>query len=293
MAIKIEMLRCFAEVARSGSLAGAAERLNRTPSAVSMMLKQLEEQLGQPLFQSDRKSRLSPLGAFVLEQAQMELRHFDRTLQTIERFALAGAGLVRLASVPSVAGTILPLALKAFRDRHREVQLDLRDMDSTSIVNALRLDEIDIGVATVPASMIPPDRPALFEDRFGIVCARDHPLAHSKSPLGWEGLRGETLIANDLCAGIASPVFQAIYRQATLTVQNTVSLLAMVDAGLGVTVLPKLAAELDRERVVFLPVDDPQATRRIDLLHRTGSHVSPAAQALADQVHDAAGEYWS
>lgn len=61
MAIKIEMLRCFATVAQTGNLAEAAAYLGRTQSAVSMTLKQLEENLGQRLFKSDRKNRLTPL----------------------------------------------------------------------------------------------------------------------------------------------------------------------------------------------------------------------------------------
>ena len=80
MAIKIEMLRCFAAVARSGNLADAAETLGRTPSAVSMMLKQFEEHLGAPLFESERKSRLSALGRFALDEAMRELDHFERTI---------------------------------------------------------------------------------------------------------------------------------------------------------------------------------------------------------------------
>ncbi|MFT5446017.1 MAG: DNA-binding transcriptional LysR family regulator [Gammaproteobacteria bacterium] len=72
LAIKIEMLRCFVAVAQSGKLVDAAEKLGRTPSAVSMMLKQFEQHLGAPLFESERKNRLTALGAFALTEASRD-----------------------------------------------------------------------------------------------------------------------------------------------------------------------------------------------------------------------------
>ena len=70
MAIKIEMLRCFCAVAQSGNLSEAADRLGRTQSAVSMMLKQFENHLGKKLFLGERKNHLTALGEQVLEMAQ-------------------------------------------------------------------------------------------------------------------------------------------------------------------------------------------------------------------------------
>ena len=92
MAIKIDMLRCFQAVAGQGSLAAAATALGRTPSAVSMMLKQFEDHIGAPLFETTRKARLTPLGALILAEAQRELGHFDRTIQAIEGLSQAKLG---------------------------------------------------------------------------------------------------------------------------------------------------------------------------------------------------------
>jgi len=93
--IKIEMLRTFAEVARTGSLAAAAQALGRTPSAVSMTLKQLEANLGAPLFETERKTRLTALGRQALALASRELDHFDRTLVALGDFAAGRIGEVR------------------------------------------------------------------------------------------------------------------------------------------------------------------------------------------------------
>ena len=80
MAIKIDMLRCFLTVAERGNLADAATALGRTPSAVSMMLRQFEDHIGAPLFEAGRKSRLTRLGELIRVEAGRELAHFDRTV---------------------------------------------------------------------------------------------------------------------------------------------------------------------------------------------------------------------
>lgn len=290
MAIKIEMLRYFAAVAECGNLVDASKRLNRSASAVSMMLKQLEDHLGKPLFETDRKSKLSPVGTFVLELAQRELRQFDRTVQSIESYAKAAVGMVRIASVPSVAGTILPVALEHFIDEHPNVQIDLRDMDSSSVLSALAQERVDIGIATALESVQESRRTPLFSDAFGLVCAPDHPLTKSESPLNWEELRGETFIANELCGTIQSPVFREIFQNANLYIHNTVSLLAMVKAGLGVTVLPRMVIQIYPGETIFRPVDDTSAIRRIDLIFRTGNTLSPVAEMLGQYIISATRE---
>ena len=100
MAIKIEMLRCFRAVADHGSLADAADMLGRTPSAVSMMLRQFEDHIGAPLFESARKSRLTPLGELIRAEAERELDHFERTVRSIESLSRAEHGNVRLSATP-------------------------------------------------------------------------------------------------------------------------------------------------------------------------------------------------
>ena len=117
MSIKIERLRCFRTVVDHGSLAEAAQVLGRTPSAVSMMLKQFEDHIGAPLFETARKSRLTPLGQQIHAEARRELDHFDRTIATLAQAGLRADGealpvtrrqaLARVAAAAAV-GLMLP-----------------------------------------------------------------------------------------------------------------------------------------------------------------------------------------
>ncbi len=288
MAIKIDMLRCFAAVAESGNLADAADKLGRTPSAVSMMLKQFEEHLGAPLFESERKSRLTALGAFALDQARRELDHFQRTVTVIEHFSRAKAGYVRVAAVPSVAEAILPGVVRDFLGDHPGVQIDIQDMDSAAVLRELARERVDLGLAS--ASGAGPDiaRDELFTDDFGVVCRSDHPLAGAKRPIDWADLESRSFIGNGICRHIADERFQTILAGSRLMVRNTTSLLAMVRAGVGITVLPRLAVERSGDRLVFIALADAGATRRIDVLRRSHDMPTPAAQAFEKAVRRAA-----
>ncbi len=290
MAIKIEMLRCFAAVARSGNLADAAETLGRTPSAVSMMLKQFEEHLGARLFESERKSRLSALGRFTLDEAMRELDHFERTIASIESYARSESGLVRVAAVPSVAWAILPEVTQGFLRDRPGVRIDIRDMESAAVLRELERERVELGLATGAEAGAAVDRETLFSDAFGVVCRADHPLAGSRGPLPWEALAPWPFIANGLCAQIADERFQRVFSGSQLMVRNTTSLLAMVRGGVGVTVLPRLVVRSAEREIVFLPLADPDARRRIDILSRAHVELSPAAQSFADAVRRIAGE---
>ncbi len=285
MTIKIEMLRCFAIVARRGKLSEAAQQLGRTPSAVSMMLKQLEGHLGEPLFETDRKNKLSALGEFVLEQAEHELRQFDNTIQAIEGFAKARQGQVRIAAVPSVAGSILPQAILSYSKDFPEVKIDLRDMDSASVLRELARERVDIGLATANLSGGNLHRHELLSDAFGLVCAAHHPLAALARPLTWEDLTPHRFIANALSALIPAAASQRLHELSLLKVHNMTSLLAMVQADLGVTILPEMTAKLaESSGLVFCSLADASARRQIHLLRKAGNPVSPAARELERQI---------
>ncbi|WP_350333563.1 LysR family transcriptional regulator [Coralliovum pocilloporae] len=280
MSIKLDMLRCFVQVAETGRLADAADRLGRTPSAISMTLKQLEAHLGAPLFESDRKSRLTPLGRLTLQEARRGVIHFDEVVHAIERQAKSETGLVRIATVPSAAEALLPQAVARFRETHPDVLVDIRDMDSRSVINELEQDRADLGIASGIIKRPGLMQRGLLNDAFGVICRRDHPLARDWAMLTWADMQDFPLIANALCSQIDDPDFQAILTRSTLTVHNTTSLLAMVRNGLGITVLPELVISPEDTILTFLPIANSTIRRDLTLLKRSGERLSPAAEAF-------------
>ena len=289
LAIKLEMLRCFVSVARNGNLSGAGAELGRTTSAVSMMLKQFEDHLGEPLFLSDRKSQLSEVGAYVYEQAAQELEQFDKTVSAIEKFARAETGLVRVAVVPSVAERVMPRVLLQFSKSHAGVRVEQRDMDSLELLRELERGHVDLALGSVAGQDERLSAENILSDNFGLVCRKEHALAQFPS-VSWSDLSGEKLIANALSGTIPDPAFQKLYEAADLHVRNTTSLLAMVRSGLGVTVLPGLAVDRNDPDLVFLPLAGGGLKRQILLLKRTDRAVSPAVSHFEKMLWAVVGE---
>ncbi|UWP90303.1 LysR family transcriptional regulator [Aliiroseovarius crassostreae] len=291
MSIKIEMLRGFAAVARSGNLSDGALSLGRTPSAVSMMLKQLETHLGEPLFETDRKNRLTALGAFVLEQAERELQQFDSTVKAIEGFAKASHGYVSIAVVPSVAGTVIPDVFSRFIDEFENIDIELRDMDSTSIQRELARGRVDIGIATLSENAIGLHSQYLMSDRFGVIASPDHKVAQVRGPIDWAELEDVRLIANSLSAGITAPQSRDLHAKAMLSAHNLTSIMSMVRANIGVTIIPAMASlALQPNDLVFRPLADDTIRRQIHLLRNAASPQSPAARLLERRIRETAAD---
>ncbi len=292
MAIKIEMLRCFSTVAQTGNLAEAANRLGRTPSAISMTLKQLEDHLGQRLFASDRKNRLTPLGAYVLEHARSELRQFDSTIRAIEAYAVSPKGLIQIAAVPSIAAMIFPGLIEDFAKLHPGVSVEIRDMDSANILDALTRGQIDIGIAASSGVVRGVTQARLFSDAFGLFCSQSHPLAQETRTLSLADLAGQDLVRNELCARITHPGFQLMLNEARVSAQNTLSLISMVRSDNWVTVLPRAVVNIAPDYLAFRPLSDLQEFRTVDLLMRTDRMDEPFVSDFASLVQDRDWSLW-
>lgn len=283
MAIKIDMLRCFTMVATLGSLSEAADALGRTPSAVSMMLKQFEDHVGSALFETARKSRLTPIGELILAEARREVAHFENTVQVIEGLSRSELGYLRLAVTPSVATTIMPAVIFRFAERYPKVQIDLRDMDSATIARELDRERADIGIGSLP-DVEGMRRTELFSDAFGLVCRKDHPLAKNWDQLTWRTMGEHRIIANGLCEQIKDPDFAPILARSRLMVPSTASLLGLVRQGVGITVLPRLAVANVLDEFAFLPLVDATARRTVHMMSRPNNLLMPAAREFLKLV---------
>ncbi len=291
MAIKIVQLQFFVAVATSRNLAEAAERVYRTPAALSLSLKQLEEEIGGPLFEGERKNRLSPLGRFVLLEAQRELKHFDQTIESIKAYARAEDGLVRVAAVPSIAITVLPALIKRFHAQHPSVSLDVRDMDSDSVVRAVLQGEVDMGIATVPSSIPDLTQELLLVDAFGVICTPDNPLCQLNRPIRWTDLEGQVFISSGITQAVRAAEFRRIVEASVIVVRNTSSLLAFVEQGLGITLLPeRLISSEQAARLRCLPLEDREVMRKISVVTASTMPLNHAAHTFLKALKAGVGQ---
>ena len=281
--IKLEYLRVFVAVADAGELHTAAAQLGRTPAALSMTLKQLEESLGGSLFEGERKGHLTPLGTFALHQARPLVNQCDHVVADMRKFALGATGVVKVAAVPSAAALLMPAALKRFHTQRAEVRVELRDIDSSAVIQSVLNNVVDVGVASVVGSFSNLRVQHLLDDPFVWVCKRNHPLSQLRRAVRWRDINPSDFIANGLCAGLHVPELDHLVQHAKLMLLSTTSLLSFVRADMGVTLLPALSVPLGDD-LLALPVAHKGLNRRLDLITVDNVSLLPAAEALIQHI---------
>lgn len=284
MALKLEMLRVFQTVAEQGSLSLAAAKLGRTPSAISMMLSQLEDDIGDRLFETDRKNKLTPLGALVLAESRRANEAFVRSTEAIRRHAMSTAGLIRIAAVPSATVTLLPNVVTSFRKHRPDVRLEISDVDTASVVRRVQLDEADIGIISSETDT-GHDGEIILTDELGIVCHKESAIsaAWAEGRQTWDVLSLEPFISNPLCSIVKAPEVQAILLECNLEAKNTTALLAFVRNRIGATILPKSAMITEPNLMFLCPAND-QAKRHLIKIHAPDRQMSPVARQFWDQL---------
>ena len=282
--IRTQTLRVFVTVASCGNIRDAAKALRRTDSAISMTLKQLESDLGAPLFETDRKHTLTPLGLEVNKLAQDLLREHDRTIERIVALAQGREGVLRIAAVPSVAAQLLPPVLSAMLADHPGVQIELLDTDSASVHMMVATGVVELGIGGRPETSAGLEFVALFNDPFRLVCRKDHPLARLRRPVTRQDVLSHRLISNKSTVGYSD--FDAAGRDggSALSARNVISLLALVRAGAGATILPALATQSIDDDLCALELHDPSAVRTVGFVLRRGSISSPICAAFQGRL---------
>jgi LysR family transcriptional regulator, carnitine catabolism transcriptional activator len=284
--ISLTGLRSFVAVVETGGIRAAADQIHRTPSAVSMTLKQLELDIGAPLFESERKSALSNVGRVVLEEARGMLAHDERACAAMTTFAADRLGRCDIASVPSVAVTLLPRAIARVRQAEGLFDIHVRDIDSSAIVDAVENGVVEVGLCVLANRRPELTFEPLFREPLDFVCRADHPLTKKKAPLKWTQLEGCGLILNGSVSALGLPEVSKLAANSKLIASNVNSNLAMVEAGLGVTILPRLCRWQCSHQLRFLPLADATVSRTVGWIAREGRALQPATAKLLNCIRE-------
>jgi DNA-binding transcriptional LysR family regulator len=282
--LKIQPLRYVLAVREEGSFHGAALKLHRSQPALSMAIRDLEEKLGQPLFEKTHKGQLTPFGEYCLPRFRELINQHDRLASELEHMAKGHQGRVTLATVPSVASRLMPEFLAAFVAEYPDININLHDENAEFVCRLVANGEVDLGIS----SMWVPDESLafnpLFEDNVGVVMRKDHPLA-SRSSLQWQELTEERFIANGTSRLLKHTAAASLVDNNDFFISNMISLLAMLEAGSGITTLPRLAFPVANEKLCFVPLSDPKLVRQIGIIKQASRSLSPSAQALEKMIH--------
>ncbi|MFT5705722.1 MAG: DNA-binding transcriptional LysR family regulator [Shewanella sp.] len=281
MDIKLQQLRYFSLVAEKGGFRAASHTANRSQAALSTSVKELEKILGQSLFDTGHKAQLTPYGEVCLPMVNQFLHLYQSLNNDLRAAANGQLGCLKIASVPSVAAKLLPKVLAVFCNDHPEVHVSLIDDNAVGIEKRLLAGEVDLAIGNcLHASDNRIAFHPLFTDPLGLVCKNDHPLAANKDGVDWTDISSFPFIKNGTCRLLASTPASVLAEQANYDVENITSLFSVLELGVGVTTLPKLAFPLENKNLVWIPLKTPFIEREIGIFRSIERHLSPQAEAF-------------
>ncbi|TDB04459.1 LysR family transcriptional regulator [Halomonas marinisediminis] len=287
--LKIQPLRYVLAIVDEGGFHAAARHLHRTQPALSMAVRELEQRLGEPLFEKGGKATLTPFGAYCLPRFRELVTQHDRVSRDLVARVEKRAGHIDMAAVPSVASRLMPRLLSDFIQRYPDLRVSLHDGNADFVGRMVAGGEVDLGISSLWQADAELDFYPLMRDAIGVVCREDHRFA-DRQALSWQELQGEVLIRNGTSRLLAGTDAEPLLAQSAFDISNMISLNAMLEAGIGITTLPRLAFPEEYARLRFVPLSEPYVERQIGLICRVDVSLSPAAAAMRQHLIEQLGE---
>ena len=284
----IHQLRGFVAVAEEGHFGRAAHRLTMTQPPLSRQIQQLEKELRVSLIdRSGRNVRLTPAGRAFLRDARRLLHDAENATQSVRRVPEGRAGLLSLGFTATSGYGVLGTVLRTAAERLPHVEIVLSELVTRDQLDRISAGTLDAGLVRPPTPPAVESRPLRSESLVAALPA-GHPLAeerevalsafHGADVVGYSPL--EARYFYDLVVGVfgAADVRPSYVQHA----HQVHTVLALVEAGLGIALVPETAARLRFEGVVFRPVPTPVAEPVELHVAWRGDNDNPALRTFLD-----------
>ncbi len=289
--MELKQLRVLQTVGETGSFSAAADRLDYTQPAVSKIVATLERQLGTTLVDRGiRPIRLTEAGSALAERATAAFEQIAAGEVEVEAIANLSAGSLRVGTFSSAGAAIVVNALRAFRKSHPDVDFSITEIGMPSaLTRSLRRGDLDLGVSF--------DYPEigdtfgdelalehLLDDPFDVVVPRGHRLEREQT-IRFADLGGENWLLGDF--GADSPSFRMIDRRCrdagfdpnvVYRVNDCQMAQALVAAGEGIALLPRLMLQPTHPGVAIRPLATDPPSRRVSAVRLSTRYLSPATE---------------
>jgi LysR family transcriptional regulator, carnitine catabolism transcriptional activator len=284
-------LRAFILVAQHRSFARAAGRMFITPSGLSVMIRELESQVGVRLF--DRTTRhvaLTSAGTELLRVLEPGLRDLDGAMARIGGDTAAGASAVTVGAVPLVAASVLPRAIQEFRARRPHFAIHVSDRDGVTIMQQIEAGKLDIGFGVFFAHLRGIRRTVLFRSSFAVIRPGDGHIRRRATP--WASLRRETLVSLDPSYPLQQVIDKHLARAGVvqhpaLALSSLTTVIGMVEAGHGVAIIPSYGLGACQGRaVVASRLTNPVVRLDFQQIQQAGRKLSPIAEEFISFLQD-------
>ncbi|KYH17245.1 LysR family transcriptional regulator [Enterobacter hormaechei] len=289
MNYSLRQLRVFVTVAQARSFSRAGEIIGLSQSAVSHSVKELETQTGVKLL--DRTTRevvLTEAGQQLAMRLERLLDELNSTLRDVGRLGQQLSGTGRGGGSQTISAHLIPQCIAESNHRYPDIDFVLHDRPQQWVLESIRQGDVDFGIVIDPGAVSDLECEVVLSEPFLLLCRDDDPLA-SLPQVAWQALQGANLVLQDYASGSRPLIDAALTAQgvkATIVqeIGHPATLFPMVEAGIGISVLPALALPLPQGSRLTVKRFVPCVERQLMLVRRKNRSLSGAAHACWDVV---------
>ena len=292
MIVELRQLIAFKEVATHASFTAAATHLHLTQSAVSQQIKALEDECNVTLFdRSGRLVRLTNAGQVFLSHVERILAQVENARVEMAEMAGGARGRCRLASLPTIAAYLLPRALATFQRRYPGVEVQLMEAVQLQLLEWVQQGTVDFSIVALPVHDPHLQSAPLLHDDFVVVVPKDHDFAARRIVILAE-LVTERFILYPRGAGGREQFMEACRQvgfapQVAFESEDRETILGLVAAGVGVTILPRIIAHHTRvDGPVMVDIVEPHLRREVGVVWRRNRYLPQSARNLIALLED-------
>jgi LysR family hydrogen peroxide-inducible transcriptional activator len=289
--MELHQLRYFCAVAEAGNFSRAAEQSHVSQPSLSQQIMKLEDELGARLFDRlGRSVRLTDLGKTFLPRARAVLRELEAARGDVVERKDSISGLVTVGVIPTVAPYFLPSRLTSFSRKFPQAELTVVEEITPVLLDRLRASTIDMAILALPVRGHEFETTPLLTERLFAALPKNHKLAKRRS-LSLKDLRSEPflLLRDGHCfrdTAVAACDRARLHPQVIFESGQFSSLLSMVGAGMGVSIVPEMAIER-KSHCRYVRIADEQATRTIGTAVLRGRSLTRAHHAFLAHLRGA------
>jgi DNA-binding transcriptional LysR family regulator len=279
-------LEAFLSIADRGSFHRAAAHLNLSQTALSHRMKKLEDDLGIKLLaRTTRQVSLTPAGQELLPRARRIIEEITASFADLRQLGKARQESLAIGCLPTLAIHYLPRLLAELDKQFPGLDVRVFDHSATEIAEHVQAGRAEFGVTIVSANRWDLEITPLLKEPFVLICPAGHPLAKEKA-VNWSALEREPLVRISAQTGNRILIDDALgSRREQMSwryeCQHVATAVSMVLAGLGLTVVPRLAVDvMNTPGIAAVPLRNPGVSRTIGIVAKRGMPLSPAADAL-------------
>ena len=284
--MEIRQLKAFVAIAESGTFTAGALRVHVTQAAISMQIRQLENELGARVFvRAPRHVILTEAGEHLLQRARHILREHDAAVDEIAELAGAERGRLRIGSASAMILTEpLPKLLKELHKQHPAAEIAVNSGTSEALVDQILAGELDIAFVSLPVDVRGIQTERLTEDQLVAIASPRHKLAKQRTISAYT-LAGEKLILGER-GGNTRRLIDQFFAQAGVSLhvamelsrQAAIRRMVEEDMGVGIVPLQSVKEEVEKGKLVRWWIEGAEINWQLGLAQLNGGYESPIVQ---------------